>query len=83
MSSPPAWASASDLAEYAYCPRALHYRARFPDAPDTPAAAGGRRYHERVLGAERRRAEHPTAYWAGVLVGILLAVAGVAGALRP
>jgi CRISPR/Cas system-associated exonuclease Cas4 (RecB family) len=83
VSSPPGWASASDLAEYAYCPRALYYRTRSPDAPETPDAEGGRRYHERVLRAERRRAEHPAAYWAGVLVGILLVVVGVAGGLRP
>jgi CRISPR/Cas system-associated exonuclease Cas4 (RecB family) len=67
------WVSASDLAEYAYCPRALYYRRRYPHAPETAAEASGRRYHEHVLRAERRRADYPAALWAGVLLGLVLA----------
>jgi hypothetical protein len=38
----PDWISASDLAEYAYCPRALHYR-RHPPAAGEPEASVRRR----------------------------------------
>jgi CRISPR/Cas system-associated exonuclease Cas4 (RecB family) len=83
VGSEPRWASASDLSEYAYCPRALYYRRRYPDAPETPPEHAGRAYHHRLLGAERRRAEHGGLYWAGLLLGVAIAAMGVAGGVRP
>ena len=77
------WVSASDLAEYAYCPRALYYRRASPNAPPPERALDGARDHARRLGAERRRAEHPGAIWAGVLLGLAIAAVGAAGWLRP
>jgi hypothetical protein len=79
----PERASASDLAEYAYCPRALYYHRRYPDAPETPSQRAGITYHDRVLGGERRRAEHGALYWVGILLGVLIAGVGVAGGLHP
>lgn len=73
------WLSASDLAEYAYCPRALYYRRRFPEAPVGPGSEAGRDYHHRRLGAERRRSSHAGAYWAALLVGVGLLVLGTLG----
>lgn len=76
------WVSATDLAEYAYCPRAQYYREHPP--PGGPTAAGerravvGERYHARMLGRERRRAEHGGAYWITLGIGVLLVLGGFA-----
>jgi hypothetical protein len=77
------WVSATELAEYAYCPRALFYRRRFPDAEETVAQAGGRRVHDRRLAAERRRSERPAAYWAGLAVGLALLLVAALSGFRP
>ena len=69
------WASATDLAEYSYCPRSLYYRRTAPDAPDTRAAARGRRDHAHALAAERRRAGSSAVYWAALLAGVTLVLA--------
>ena len=73
------WLSASDLAEYAYCPRALYYRRQHTEAPDPPAARSGRVYHQRSLRAEHRRAAYAGAYWALLLVGLALVVIALLG----
>ncbi len=76
------WATASELAEYAYCPRAWYYRRQFPDAPTTASEAAGQRYHARLLGGEARRAGRGGLYWIGAVVGavaIALAAVGVFG----
>jgi CRISPR/Cas system-associated exonuclease Cas4 (RecB family) len=73
----PSWITATDLAEYAYCPRALHYRRRFPTDPDPPEAIAGRKFHRRVLTAESRRAARRGSYWAGVLLGSALVALGL------
>ena len=83
----PEWVSASELAEYAYCPRA-HYYARHPPAVGPPRASGrraraGERFHARTLGAERRHAEHGAAYWAALALGILLVVGALAWIFHP
>jgi CRISPR/Cas system-associated exonuclease Cas4 (RecB family) len=81
------WVSASDLADYAYCPRAHWYQGHPP--PDGPAPAArersesGRRYHADVLGAERRREERGGAYWVALLVGVVLVLGGIAWIFRP
>jgi CRISPR/Cas system-associated exonuclease Cas4 (RecB family) len=77
-----AWTSPSDLADYAYCPRSHWYRhhppTRGPSKDSQRRSAAGERYHARTLGAERHRAERGSAYWLGVILGILLVAAGVA-----
>lgn len=83
MAAAPEWVSASELAEYAYCPRAWHYARRWPDAPATGPQTEGAAYHRRVLTAERRRAAHAPAYWAGILVGAVGIVLGLLAAVRP
>ncbi|HTW77539.1 MAG TPA: hypothetical protein VMG14_07255 [Thermoplasmata archaeon] len=87
MSAERSWTSASDLADYAYCPRSHWYHEHPPDGgPSSDArarAAGGQRYHARTLGAERRRAEHGAAYWGALLVGVLLVLGGIAWILHP
>jgi CRISPR/Cas system-associated exonuclease Cas4 (RecB family) len=72
------WTSPSDLAEFAFCPRAHYYRQRL-EAPETPATAAGERDHERRLGAERWRDEHGALAWLAVVAG--LALLGLAGFL--
>ncbi|HUJ77627.1 MAG TPA: hypothetical protein VLX64_01330 [Thermoplasmata archaeon] len=76
------WVSATDLAEYAYCPRSLYYARRFPDAPESTGARDGRRFHDRTLGAECRRASHGAAYWLGLLAGLALTLLAIAAAVR-
>lgn len=87
MDAPDAWTSAADLAEYAYCPRAHWYRAHPPDGGPTSAARrqaeAGTRYHERTLGAERRRAEAGGAYWVALGFGILIALGALAWLFHP
>jgi hypothetical protein len=75
--------SASDLAEYAFCPRALYYR-RHPDgrpvASDAPERErAGVVYHERTTRSDRRWAETSTIpYVLLLLLGIgLLTLAAV------
>jgi len=74
------WTSASDIADYVYCPRSHWYRHHPPAGGPTRdaerSALGGVRYHERVLSGERHRAERGAAYWAVLLVGVVLALAG-------
>jgi CRISPR/Cas system-associated exonuclease Cas4 (RecB family) len=79
--SAPGWTSASDLAEYAYCPRAHYYRhhppPRGPDADSVRRAGLGERYHAQALAAEiRRSAASSRALWA--LVGLALVLLLVA-----
>jgi hypothetical protein len=80
------WASASDLAEYAYCPRAWYYRKNFPGAPVSPQARSssqaGERYHRATLAAELRRERYGAGYALALLVALALVVGGVAWFLR-
>lgn len=82
MASRGGFTTPSDLAEYAYCPRAHYYRHHPPPegrtAESTAGSRAGERYHRRVLSAERRRAERGKAYWAGALVGVALLAGGIA-----
>jgi hypothetical protein len=72
-----AWSTPSDLAEYAFCPRAHFYR-HHADAPRSLRAEAGEAYHRRQLTAERWRATHPSVLWAAVVGGLaLLALAGL------
>ncbi len=77
-----AWTSPTDLADYAYCPRSHFYRHHPPVGATRGEADGrraaGERYHGRVLSAERHRAERGSAYWIGLLVGVLLVLVGIA-----
>lgn len=74
------WTSPSDLAEYAYCPRSHWYRHHPPALGATRSSQersrSGVRYHRRVLLATERRERHGTAYWVGLLLGLLFVVAG-------
>jgi len=74
------WTSPSDLADYAYCPRSHWYRyhppAGGPSRGAQESALAGVRYHDRLLTAERHRAERGGAYWAVLFVGIAIALLG-------
>jgi CRISPR/Cas system-associated exonuclease Cas4 (RecB family) len=76
------WVSATDLADYTFCPRSHYYREHPPAGAPTRFAearsSAGERYHRRVLGAERRREEHAGAYWVALAIGMLLVVGGIA-----
>lgn len=71
------WASASDLAEYVYCPRALYYRRVDGGNLDTAETARGRRYHQRALGGERRRSSRSAPYWTLLAAGAALVAISV------
>ncbi|MCI4343551.1 MAG: CRISPR-associated protein Cas4 [Thermoplasmata archaeon] len=75
------YVSASDLADYAYCPRSYWYRHHPPPGgPSRDAvrsSTAGTRSHERQLGGERRRAEFGGWYWLLVAVGLLAMVGGI------
>ncbi len=87
MDEPRSWASASDLADYAYCPRAHWYHDHPPERGPNRAARqrteDGQRYHARELAGERRRAEHGGAYWAALVVGVLLLIGALAWVFHP
>ncbi len=87
MESPEEVVSATDLAEYAYCPRAHYYRDHPPPGGPVRSAQrradAGRRYHAHELGGERRRAEHGAAYWGALLLGAALCVGAIVWILRP
>ncbi|MCI4373222.1 MAG: hypothetical protein L3K02_06220 [Thermoplasmata archaeon] len=73
--------TASDLADYAYCPRSYWYRHHPPPGGPSDASerssARGIHSHARQLGGELRRAERGGWYWAGVALGILAVVGGI------
>jgi hypothetical protein len=77
-----AWASASELAEYAYCPRAWYYRSHPPPGGRSRegrrAASEGEAFHGRTLAAEWERERSGTSYAYVLVAGFLLALAGVA-----
>ncbi len=71
------WTTPSDLAEYAYCPRAHAYRQQHGPPPASAGSVAGTDYHERSLVAERRRADHPVALWLVALTGAALLLAAL------
>ena len=77
------WASATDLAEYAYCPRAWYYRHHPPpegsDAVSERRSAIGEEYH-RITLREEERLERAAPAYAALLVGFLLLLAVGVGA---
>ena len=77
----PRWISATELADYAYCPRSWWYRQHPPPEGRTAAsdrsAEAGIRFHERALAAEWRRERLGAAY----LLLLVVAAALVAGGL--
>lgn len=83
----PEWVTASDLAEYAYCPRALWYRRHPP--PDGPsrssqvARAEGERFHVRTLQRRARAERWSGVGWLLVGLGLLLVVVAVLSVARP
>ncbi len=74
------WVSASDLAEYAYCPRAHWYRDHPPSgAPGrSTAARRGERFHRRELRSERRRESSAALYLLLVILGGALVAGTIA-----
>lgn len=75
------WVTPSELAEYAYCPRAHYYRRRYGAPPPGRSLRAGQVYHARALGGELRRAMHGRTYWAVIAFGGLLFAVGVLSAL--
>lgn len=83
MGSPPppaATVSASEVGDYAFCPRAHWYSTHPPDGAPAEAALrradAGTRAHARALRATERRAGSGWAYWLLLLVGVALAAGG-------
>lgn len=77
------WVSASELGEYAYCPRAWWYREHPPVTGPTPqgrrATQAGQRFHARELDAIQRRESRGAAYAALLLVAAVLIGLGIWG----
>jgi CRISPR/Cas system-associated exonuclease Cas4 (RecB family) len=73
--------SPSELADYAFCPRAHWYRHHPPAGGPSPEALrraeAGTRYHARTLRATRLRAERGPTYWLLVVVGAAAVVGGL------
>lgn len=87
-SAGPRWVSASELADYAYCPRSWWYRDHPPAGGPAPGAErrarAGVAYHQRVLTAERRRdAWSGAVAAAAVLAAVVLALLLVGGGWFP
>jgi hypothetical protein len=84
---PPRVVSASELAEYAFCPRAHYYRTH-PDGRPAPPdserrASAGVEYHRQTLRSDRRWSSSSAWPWVvAVLVGLVLLVL-VAGSVLP
>ena len=78
---PASYVPASDLADYAFCPRSHWYRHHPP--PGGPAAdaelrqGAGRSAHESWGRAERRHESYRALYWALIAVGLLVIVGGI------
>ena len=76
------WVSVSDLAEYAYCPRALWYRHNPPAEGAAPQSVRSReegtRFHRRILRARNRRERWAAAAWALLALGAALLATVVA-----
>ena len=70
------WATASELAEYAFCPRAQWYSRHPPNAPPPARSlqreAAGERFHARTLGMIEQRSGHGARYAAAIVVALLL-----------
>jgi CRISPR/Cas system-associated exonuclease Cas4 (RecB family) len=68
--------TASDLAEYAFCPRAYWYRkhppAEGPSRASAVARSGGERFHARTLATRSRRERWSALWWILVGAGLLL-----------
>ena len=75
------YVTASDLADYAYCPRSHWYRYHPPPGGPSREAVrssvAGTRSHLRQLRGVRRRADRGSTYWVLVVVGLLVVVGGV------
>ncbi len=82
MGRPEGYTTPSDLAEYAYCPRAREYRLTLGDPPPSAAAAQGVAFHTRKLRAIRRRHDRAGLYLLGVAAGAALLLLGGWGLLR-
>lgn len=72
--------TASDLAEYAYCPRAQWYRTHPPAEGPAPssvdARSRGERFHARTLVARSRREQWSSLWWFLITTGLLLCLLG-------
>jgi hypothetical protein len=75
------WTTPSELAEFAFCPRALHYRRTRAD-PGSAAADAGTSYHAHRLGSERWRDEHGSVAWLALVAGLALIGTAAAVGLR-
>lgn len=79
---PPDWVTASELADYAYCPRSWWYGQTLGPDGRTPEAArlvaAGEVHHQRVLSAESDRERFGSRYYAVVAAAALLILGGVA-----
>ena len=76
------WVTVSELAEYAYCPRAWWYRDHPPPEGRTGAslrsADRGRARHEKVLGAVAARDRRAGWYVAALGAALVVLAGGVA-----
>jgi CRISPR/Cas system-associated exonuclease Cas4 (RecB family) len=76
------WVSASDLAEYTYCPRSWWYADHPPPGgvarSNRRARESGRRYHDRSLRGESRRERWGVPYALLLALAVALVLGGLA-----
>ncbi len=82
MGRPAGYTTPSDLAEYAYCPRAREYRRTLGDPPPSVPSVQGVAFHVRELRGVRRRHDRAGLYLLGAVAGVALLVLGGWGLLR-
>ena len=75
------WVSASELADYAYCPRSWWYGRHPPDEGRSRsgerAQSAGIRYHDRALAREWRRERSGTVYLVLLALSLVLVSGGL------
>ncbi|MGI0133259.1 MAG: PD-(D/E)XK nuclease family protein [Thermoplasmata archaeon] len=78
------WSSASDLADYAYCPRSHYYRHHMPpggpSASSVSASERGREFHAATLARVARR-ESSGGLWVALALASGVVLVGTVAAL--
>ena len=79
------WLSASEVGDYAYCPRSFWYRRHPPAGGPSEASRrrsiAGSRYHSAYLAGEQARSLHRSTWRTVLLVAVIVALVCLVGAL--
>ncbi|MCI4320081.1 MAG: hypothetical protein L3K23_08135 [Thermoplasmata archaeon] len=79
------WLSASEVGDYAYCPRSFWYRrhppAGGPSAASRRSSAAGERFHAAYLSSEQLRSHHRGTWRTVLVIAVVVALACLVGAI--